>query len=296
MITPSIWCNGSAEEQLAFYGRTFRSVEVLAHERYPTEGLPEFQQSLAGQTLFIELAIHGVRLQLTNAGPEFRPTPAISFLVNFDPSVWPDAREYLSHVWSLIGEGGMVRMPLGEYPHSAHYGWVEDKWGVNWQLMLTDPSGSPRPAIVPNALFVGAVTWRAREAAQYWIDSIPGSSWGRVVPFSADSGVPEGAVLFSDFQLQGTWLSAMDGGPDHDFSFGEGVSLVVEASDQAELDAIWSALSAVPEAEACGWCKDRFGVSWQVVPANLGELMASPGAHGRLMGMKKIIIADLAGA
>ena len=85
----------------------------------------------------------------------------------------------------------------------------------------------------------------------------------------------------------------MDSGVEQDFTFNPGVSLILECADQAELDRYWEQLSAVREAEQCGWCVDRFGLSWQVVPAHLAELLAAPGAYARLLEMKKIDIAAL---
>jgi predicted 3-demethylubiquinone-9 3-methyltransferase (glyoxalase superfamily) len=100
-----------------------------------------------------------------------------------------------------------------------------------------------------------------------------------------------GGVMFSDFTLGNEWIAAMDSGVEQDFSFTEGVSLSVACADQEEIDRLWNALSSVPEAEQCGWCKDRFGVSWQIVPANMDELMQRPGAYQKMMDMKKIEIA-----
>ena len=101
-------------------------------------------------------------------------------------------------------------------------------------------------------------------------------------------------VLTGRFVLDGTPFICLDGGPA--FTFNEAISLTVECADQAEIDHYWSHLSASPEHEQCGWLKDRFGVSWQIVPANLGELMTGPAQTQALMRMKKIIIDDLVNA
>lgn len=107
---------------------------------------------------------------------------------------------------------------------------------------------------------------------------------------------PAGAVMFSDFQLEGQWFTAMDSAGEQDSSFTCGVSLEVCCADQAEIDrlwaALWAALSAVPEAEQCGWLADRFGLSWQIVPENMGELMQRPSSYQRMLGMKKLVIAN----
>jgi predicted 3-demethylubiquinone-9 3-methyltransferase (glyoxalase superfamily) len=100
--------------------------------------------------------------------------------------------------------------------------------------------------------------------------------------------------------LDGQKFICLDGGPT--FTFNEAVSFTVECNDQEEVDHYWEKLSAVPEAEQCGWCKDKFGVSWQIVPKRLGELLSSPDreAAGRamqaMMGMHKLDIAKLEAA
>lgn len=107
----------------------------------------------------------------------------------------------------------------------------------------------------------------------------------------------EGKVLTAIFELDGQRFMALDGGPI--FTFNEAVSFYVECDDQAEVDHFWGLLSAVPEAEQCGWLKDRFGLSWQIVPKRMGELLSSPdrskalAATNAMLRMKKIDIAEL---
>lgn len=107
----------------------------------------------------------------------------------------------------------------------------------------------------------------------------------------------DGKVLTAIFELAGQRFMALDGGPL--FKFNESISFYVECADQAEVDYFWNKMSAVPEAEQCGWLKDKFGVSWQIVPAVLGQLLSSPDAEksGRAMQamlkMKKLVIQDL---
>ena len=117
---------------------------------------------------------------------------------------------------------------------------------------------------------------------------------GMEVPGAAQM---EGKVLTAIFELDGQRFMALDGGPI--FTFNEAVSFYVECEDQEEVDYFWEGLSAVPEAEQCGWLKDRFGLSWQIVPKVLGELLESPlrnkalAAMNAMLKMKKLVIADL---
>jgi len=103
-----------------------------------------------------------------------------------------------------------------------------------------------------------------------------------------------GKILTAVFELCGQQFIALDGGPI--FKFNEAVSFTVQCKDQDEIDYFWEKLSAVPEAEQCGWVKDQFGLSWQILPENMGELMQSDKAMQVMLQMKKIIIADLEAA
>jgi predicted 3-demethylubiquinone-9 3-methyltransferase (glyoxalase superfamily) len=97
-----------------------------------------------------------------------------------------------------------------------------------------------------------------------------------------------GKELVIDFELNGQSYMALNAGPE--FKFNESISFAISCKDQAEIDYYWKKLSSVPEAEQCGWCKDRFGLSWQVVPINVGELLSRPNSYSNMMKMKKLII------
>jgi predicted 3-demethylubiquinone-9 3-methyltransferase (glyoxalase superfamily) len=139
----------------------------------------------------------------------------------------------------------------------------------------------------------------AKEAMNYYISVFPDSHQGHVEYYPDESLDPHfqgmsGKVISGEFFLSGQRFLCLDGGPT--FAFNEAVSFYVSCTDQAEVDYYWSKLSHVPEAEQCGWCKDRFGVSWQIIPATMGELLQSPGAVQAMMKMKKIVIAELEAA
>src|SRR5690606_23270704 len=216
-----------------------------------------------------------------SAGPMFKFNPSISFIVNFDPLLFGDsaspekeARKTLDAVWEKLSGGGMPLMPLDKYPFSERYGWIQDKYGLSWQLMLTDPKGDPRPPIIPSLLFTGDQCGRTKEAVDLYLSVFRNSRPGMRVPYGPGSEPNrEGTVLFADFMLENQWLTAMDSAQNHGFAFNEAVSLMVKCETQAEVDHYWGNLSSVPEAEQCGWLKDRFGVSWQVVPAIMDEMM-----------------------
>jgi len=293
-IVPSLWFDHTAEEAAEFYTSVFPNSRVTVTQHYPTEGLLDFQTEYAGKVLTVEFELDGYRFVAINAGPEFPLNPSLSFMLNFDPSRDEGARQHLETLWGALAEDGQVMMALGEYPFSPYYGWVQDRYGVGWQLILTDPEGEPRPFVVPSLLFGAEAQNRAAEAREFYTSLFPGARVGAVVNYPEPTGpVTTESVMFSDIELFGQWFSLMDSGVEQSTTFSPGVSLILECADQAELDRYWEALSAVPEAEQCGWCADRFGVSWQVVPAGLAQQELSPEGYRALMGMKKIDIATL---
>jgi Uncharacterized protein conserved in bacteria len=139
----------------------------------------------------------------------------------------------------------------------------------------------------------------AREAMEYYVETFPDSRIGSIVEYpegSSDEHLAgmSGKVLNGQFTLNGVDFVCLDGGPL--FTFTESISFVVSCADQDEIDRYWARLSHVPEAEQCGWCKDRFGVSWQIIPANMGELTRRPEQVAVMMRQHKIVIAELENA
>ena len=295
-IIPNLWFDGAAEEAAHFYTEIFPDGRIVSSSRYPNstaEGLADFQQNLAGKVLTVDFSLADCMFVGINAGPEFKATPANSFMVNFDPSRDPQAREHLDELWGKLLDGGEALMALERYSFSDYYGWVKDKYGFSWQLILTDPNGEPRPFIVPAFMFGSVVQNRAAEAIDYYLQVFKDAKMGTMAKYEAQVGpATPGSVMFADFMLQNQWFVAMDSGGEQDFTFTEAVSFVVNCADQAEIDYFWEKLSHYPENEQCGWCKDKFGVSWQIVPENMEELMQKPNAFATLMQQKKIVVAD----
>ena len=259
-ITPAIRCNGTADEAARFYADAFREGSVV--EQVPG--------------LAATVSIHGFRLSLINGGDQDAPNPSISCILNFDPLLFggeEQARTYLDELYERLSAGGVL-MELGEYPFSPRYAWVRDRFGMTWQLMLTDPAGEPRPFILPAFMFGGTNHANAEEATEAWIALFDDARRGALRRYGEGGPMEAGTIMFTDFTLRGTWMAAMDSGAFHDFTFTPGVSMIVSCRDQEEIDRYWAGLSAVPEAEHCGWCVDRWGVSWQVLPHNIAELMA----------------------
>lgn len=295
-ITPNLWFDGNAKEAVEYYVSLFPDSKTTHTAYYPKsaeEGLADFQKSMAGKELFIEFELGGLAFGAINAGPMFTFNPSISFMVNFDPSQDDKAEEHLNELWERLIDGGEALMPLDTYPFSKRYGWIKDRYGLTWQLILTNPEGDSRPFIVPSLMFIGKNNNHAEEAINFYTSIFDNAKTGTLARYPDDSGpAKKGSLMFADFTLANQWFAAMDSGDMHDFSFNEAVSLSITCKDQAEIDYFWEKLSSVPEAEQCGWCKDKYGVSWQIVPEHMDKLMKRPDAYTHMMQMKKLVIND----
>ncbi|MEO5949362.1 MAG: VOC family protein [Candidatus Saccharimonas sp.] len=290
-ITPSLWFDGNAKEAVDFYTSVFPGSSTDSVAYYPSEGLADFQKDMAGKELSLEFTLAGHHFDAINAGPEFHFTAASSFMVNFDTLHDEQAREHLDEVWAKLADGGEVMMALGEYPFNPHYGWVKDRYGLSWQLSLTSEEGLP--CIVPTLLFGGPNQNRTEEAIRYYLSVFKDTREGVMARYESDTGPAKaGSIMYANFTLENQLFAAMDSGVDQDFTFTEAVSYVISCENQEEIDYYWQQLSHVPASEQCGWCKDQFGVSWQIIPAQMGELMQKPDAFAHMMQMKKIVIAD----
>jgi len=229
----------------------------------------------------VSFELWGQKFMAISAGPVFKFNPSISFLVNFDPLYFdpvPDQKQNaangIDRIWKALSEGGRVLMPLDNYPFSEKFGWVEDRYGLSWQLMLTSTQGEPRPPIIPSMLFVGDNCGKTEEAIKYYTSLFQNSQTGNMVRYGAGQEPDkEGTVMFADFMLENSWFMAMDSAHDHQFGFNEALSFMVNCASQEEIDHYWQNLSAVPEAEQCGWLKDKYGVSWQIVPSEMKQMM-----------------------
>lgn len=291
-IVPHLWFDQEAEEAARFYCSLFPDSALDSVVTLP--GTP------AGDCDVVSFRLWGQPFMAISAGPAFRFNPSISFMVNFDPAQDRNATASIDRVWAALAEGGQPLMPLDRYPFSERYGWIQDRYGLSWQLILTDPAGEPRPPILPSLLFVGDVCGKADEAADFYVSVFSHARRGEIARYPAGMEPDrEGTVMFTDFLLGGRWFVAMDSAQAHQFGFNEAVSFMVLCDSQQEIDRYWQRLSAVPAAEQCGWLKDRYGVSWQVVPAELGRMMEAADHEQRarimqaMFKMKKLDVAAL---
>lgn len=268
-----IWCNNNAKEMADFYISTFADTKIVDEN-----------------PVVVMLEMEGQKMMLLNGGDIFKPNPSISFMALCGSA---DEVENLYH---KLLEGGKTLMELNEYPWSKKYGWVEDKYGVNWQLYFGDKGGA-KEKYVPTLMFNGANNGKAKEAIELYSSLFPNSNLQGILEYSGNEGEQKGNVQHAQFDVNNFTLMCMDSSFDHQFNFAEGVSLVVNCKDQQEIDTYWNALTANGGAESqCGWLKDKYGLSWQIIPENISKLIQPPAAMQALMQMKKIDIKILENA
>jgi predicted 3-demethylubiquinone-9 3-methyltransferase (glyoxalase superfamily) len=283
-ITPFLWFDGDAAEAMDFYVSVFDDAKIVSVKHYP-DAMPE----MAGKVLTGVFRLAGHEFMALDGGPQYKFTPAVSFFVKCASPGEVDG------LYEKLSEGGEVLMPLQAYPFSERYAWVQDRYGVSWQLILGD--GEPR--IKPSLMFVGDQNGRAEEAMRQYVTLFKDSAIRETARYGPDQGGTEGTLMYASFTLHGQEFVAMDSSIPHAFTFTEAVSLYVDCASQSEVDALWENLSDGGEVLMCGWLKDKYGVTWQIIPSVLPELLSDPdpGKAERVMDamlrMKKIDIAAL---
>lgn len=286
-ITPFLWFDGKAEEAANFYTSVFTPSKIIAIKHWP-EGGP-FPK---GQVMNLTFELGGQQFYAFDAGPMFKFNPSVSFFVVCE------TEEETGDVWQKLAEGGSVLMPLDKYDWSEKYGWVQDRFGISWQVSLGKISDVGQK-FTPALLFTGEQHGKAEAAVNFYTSIFRDSSIAGILKYAAGEGEPAGTVKHAQFSLEGQNFMAMDSGMSKPFVFNEATSFFVSCTTQEEVDHFWEKLSAGGQKSRCGWLKDLFGVSWQIVPEALGRLMHDPdpvkskNVMNAMMKMDKIIIADL---
>ncbi len=280
-ITPFLWFNGNAEEAVNFYSSAIQNCSKLTSIPGPN-----------GTVMSATFQINGQEFIAFNGGSMFSFSPAISFFLPCK------TEQEIDGLWDKLSVGGKVFMALDKYPFSEKYGWVEDKFGISWQLML----GEADQKISPSLMFVGKQHGKAEEAIQFYTSIFQNSHIGQIERYGEEDNDPTGTIMYASFTLSGKEFAAMDSAMEHAFGFTPAISLFVKCETQDEIDRFWEKLSADGEKNRCGWLQDKFGVSWQIVPPILGRLLGNPDrakanrVMDAMLKMDKIIIADLESA
>lgn len=292
-ITPFLWFNDQAEEAAKFYAEVFSDSKIGNVARYDeaaaaVSGKPE------GSAMTVSFRLEGQDFVGLNGGPLFTFNPSISFYVQCE------TEDEVDSLWRKLSQGGATLMDLGKYDWSEKYGWIADKYGVSWQVSLGRLSDVGQK-ITPVLLFVGKQHGKAEKALNLYTSVFKESDVDGILRYGAEDGSEkEGTVKHAQFSLAGNKFMVMDGGLNHQFSFNESISFMVHCGTQEEVDYYWAKLTADGGQESmCGWLKDRFGVSWQIIPEVLPRLLGDPDrvkaarAMGAMLQMKKINIKNL---
>jgi predicted 3-demethylubiquinone-9 3-methyltransferase (glyoxalase superfamily) len=295
-IIPNLWFDRQAEEAAEFYVSVFKRSKVGQPVRatkagFEVHGLPE------GTIMTLEFELEGQEFIAINGGPLFTFNPSVSFLVACRTKAEVDP------IWEKLADGGKALMELGEYPFSERYGWTQDRYGVSWQVMAMG-SRKIEYAIAPTLMFVGARAGNAEAAVRFYASVFDRAKIGEILRYGrGEEPDKEGTIKHVSFTLENQGFAAMDSAYEHAFGFNEAISFLVLCTTQREIDRYWSRLTAAGGQEGvCGWLKDRFGVSWQVAPAALHEMLRDPDktkverVTNAFLKMKKFDLAQLRAA
>ncbi|MEB6195162.1 VOC family protein [Mammaliicoccus sciuri] len=275
-IVPHLWFDNEAQEAVDYYMQTFPESEIISDVT--------FTDTPSGDAKQLTFNIFGYKFMAINAGPYFTKNPSISFTVLFNQS----EVALLDKVWTALAHNGKIMMELDTYDFSEKYGWLEDQFSVSWQLLITDQPFDDR--IRPSFMFINENVGRAEEAINYYTSVFKNS--GDISKFYYPEGMdpdkPD-TLAHAEFKLEDQYFVALDSAHKHEFNLNEGISLMLFLEDQQEIDYYWDKLSAVPEAEQCGWVKDQFGVSWQIVPKIMDQ-MAEEGTPEQISNVTKAFL------
>jgi len=270
-IGTCLWFDGKAKEAALYYKEVFGDVEIISEN-----------------PMAVVYQIFGRRFMNLNGGPGFNINPSISFFLSMENEAETQS------LWEKLTVDGKILMPLNKYPWSDKYGWCADKYGVNWQLMLGHKSKSK---LMPNMLFTGQQNGKANEAIHFYTNLFKGATVINIDTYKKGEPDTEGNIKYAQFELNELSFGAMDSSAPHQFSFNEAVSFIITVDTQEEIDYYWNYLIQNGAPGKCGWLKDKFGISWQVVPTCLGKFMTNPATAPKaayaFLQMSKFIIADL---
>ncbi len=277
-IVPCLWFNNNIEEAVKLYTSLFKNSEIVGTTHYG-EAAAKASGQTKGSVMTEVFKLEGQEFLALNGGPYFKHTQALSLLVACE------SEKEIDTLWENLSKDGKTFIELDQYPFAEKYGWCADPFGVSWQLILSNRKQKISPAL----LFTQEQAKKAEEAMKYYTSLFASS---KIESIARDDKT--GAILHARFNLLGQEFVALESPIEHDFTFSPAISFMVNCDTQDEIDELWTKLSADPEAEQCGWLKDKFGISWQIVPKFIEEVMLKndPEQTNRLMAavvkMKKL--------
>lgn len=261
-ITTCLWFDDKAEEAADFYISIFKNSKILGLAHYGEAGA-QVSGKPQGSVMTVKLQLEGQEFLALNGGPIFSFSPAISFFVSCD------SPEEIDTLFQKLSKEGSVLMELDQYPFSEKFAWINDKFGVSWQLNLA----SRAQKITPFLMFVKEQHGKAEAAMKFYVSQFKNSSIVKTVHYAAGEAGAEGTVKHAVFSLNGQEFMAMDSNIDHQFTFTPATSFIANCQSQNEVDELWTKLGDGGVTQQCGWLTDKYGVSWQIVPTVLEQMM-----------------------
>lgn len=287
-IVPHLWFDKEAKEAAEFY--------ASAQPNSGIKSVRTLHNTPSGDVDVVSFILAGQDFMAISAGPLFKFTPAVSFLVACR------THDEVNSLWARFSEGGKTLMPLAAYPFSERYGWTEDRYGLSWQIMHA-AGAEVRQRITPTLMFTGKACGKAEEAIGLYTTVFKNSGVAHIQRYGEGEAPDKpGTIRHAAFSLEDQSFAAMDSARTHTFSFNEAISFIVNCETQEDIDYYWDRLSAVPAAEQCGWIKDAYGLSWQIVPTAMDAMMRNGSEEqiarltAAFLKMKKFDIAKLRAA
>jgi predicted 3-demethylubiquinone-9 3-methyltransferase (glyoxalase superfamily) len=273
-ITPCLWFNGQAKEAAELYCSVFADAKITSQSPIVTG-----------------ISVSGQSITLLDGGPMYKPNPSISFFYLCEKE------DELEHIWKTLTKNGTVLMPLDFYPWGQKYGWLSDRFGISWQVALGKMSDVGQK-ITPCFMFTGKQYGRAEEAIKHYSSIFKKVKVDSIRRYEKDEAPDvEGKVKHAQVSFNDQKFMLRESARPHNFTFTEGVSLTIHCDNQAEIDYYWDKLTESGEESMCGWLKDKFGVSWQIIPTILNQLMSDPSKAGKaaqaFMAMRKLNIEQI---
>lgn len=279
--------NDQAEEAVKYYTKIFDQSEITREIHNP---MPK------GETVAYDFTIENQAFSAFDGGPDFKMNPSFSLMVSLDTTEEVDA------LYAKLAEGGKDLMPLDTYPFSDRYAWVEDRFGLSWQIMLA-PDVAKNHKIRVSLLFAGQYCGQAEQALKDYTTIFQNAAPGHINYYQEGEAQDVRAkVNYAELNVGDQQLVFMDHGFGSDEEFSEAISFLIVAGAQSEVDYYWEKLSADEEAESMGWLKDSHGIAWQIVPQAYFQIMETATEEQKkrvldaLFKMKRMDVARLENA
>jgi predicted 3-demethylubiquinone-9 3-methyltransferase (glyoxalase superfamily) len=217
-ITPHLWFDKEANEAAKLYTSIFKDSRI--------KSTATLHNTPSGSVDLLTIQLLGKEFRLINAGPLFKFTPAVSFLVA------GDTKDEVDTLWNELSKGGSALMELGTYPFSERYGWTQDRYGLSWQVMFMGDRKAEQK-ITPTLMFVGQQAGRGEEAINFYASVFHNAKVGHILRYGNNEEPDKaGTIRHGGVSLEGESFAVMDSARAHNFTFNEAISFMVHCKTQ----------------------------------------------------------------